>query len=91
LDLATADILGHIAYSILALGMLLIAHKKISGWFFRALGAALWIYVGFAIGLTSVWIWCTIFLGMELYGYRTWRAKRLSPDCSECGRPHAPV
>ena len=90
MELATADLLGHLAYAILTVGMFLIARKKISGWSVRALGEAIWIYIGFAIGLTSMWSWCFLFLGMEIYGYRTWRKKALSPNCSECGRPNVP-
>ena len=89
MDLATADILGHIGYAILTIGMVLIAHKKISGWAFRAAGESVWVYVGFAIGMSSMWAWGLFFLCLEVYGYRTWRKKLLSPNCFECGRPNA--
>jgi hypothetical protein len=91
LDLATADILGHIGYAILTVGMILIAHKKLSGWAFRAAGETLWIFVGFAIGISSMWTWGIFFLGLEFYGYRTWKKKLLSKECIECGRPNAEV
>ena len=91
MELATADLLGHAGYAILTVGMFLIAHKKISGWIVRAASVLILIFVGFAIGLTSMWAWGFLFFGMEVYGYRTWRKKRLSEHCSECGRPNASV
>lgn len=90
MELATADLLGYLGYSILSIGIFLIGRKKISGWYFRALGDAVWICIGFSIPLTSMWIWGFVFLGMEVYGYRTWRKKLLSPNCSECGRLNVP-
>ena len=87
MDLATANILGHIGYAIGTVGAFLIAHKRISGWAFGAAGESIWIYIGFALGMSSIWAWGILVLGLEAYGFRKWRNMQTSPNCSECGKP----
>lgn len=73
MNLATADMLGHIGYAILFLGMILIARQHMLGWLFRFSGEAIWVLIGVGLSLTSVWFWGTLFMGIDAYGYWKWR------------------
>lgn len=67
------DLLGHTGYLCLMVGILLVARRNIWGWPLRALGEAIWIYVGVLTGLTSPVIWGFLFVAMEAYGFWNWR------------------
>lgn len=67
------DFLGHIGYISITAGMILLARKNIWGWLLRAMGEALWISIGVMLDLSSVYIWGFVFLGIEAYGFYTWR------------------
>jgi nicotinamide riboside transporter PnuC len=73
MNLTLPDFLGHIGYANLTLGMILIARKNIWGWLFRAIGEVIWVVVGLMLGLSSAWMWGTIFLFIEAYGFWKWR------------------
>ncbi|KKL73901.1 hypothetical protein LCGC14_2070240 [marine sediment metagenome] len=77
------DMLGHIGYFFVALGMLLLAKKSIWGWVSRFIGEATWLVVGVWIGMSSIWTWGIIFLFIEIYGFRSWyKDRKLSNDTS---------
>lgn len=73
MTLSLPDLLGHVGYASLTWGMILIARKNIWGWLFRAGGEILWIVIGLMLGLSSAWMWGTIFLFIEAYGFLKWR------------------
>lgn len=67
------DFLGHIGYAFLALGILLLARKNILGWVCRFIGEATWLFIGWEMKMSSIWVWGTIFLFIEVYGFLNWR------------------
>ena len=74
------DILGHIGYIFLLIGIILLALKKRAGWLFRIIGDTFWITVGFLLGMSAIWFWCIFFLCLDIYGYFSWRKKQKSVD-----------
>ncbi len=62
------DRLGHAAYVFLAGGTYLIASGVWWGWGVRAIGSLLWIWLGWRLGLTSVWLWSSGFAALDLWG-----------------------
>ena len=75
-DPEIADLLGHVSYAFIALGMLLLAKKNILGWVSRFTGEAGWLIVGWAIDMSSIWSWGLLFLFIEVYGFYSWRKDR---------------
>lgn len=67
------DLLGHVFYLCLFLGMYLLAKKKKVGWFFRFVGELGWTSLGLALGLSSIVIWGIIFMVIDAFGYYHWR------------------
>jgi len=61
------DLIGYLGYTLLAVGMFLIAKDDHRGWTLRALGEILWIGVSANIGLTSGVIFGVLFLVIDLY------------------------
>ncbi len=77
-----ADRLGHVSYLFIAIGMFLLAKKNILGWVSRFIGESGWLLVGWAIGMSSIWTWGTLFLVIEVYGFRSWWKERTVPEIS---------
>jgi hypothetical protein len=71
-DPVIADYVGHISYSFVALGLLLLARKNILGWVCRFIGEVGWLLIGWAINMSSLWFWGSIFLVLEVYGFQSW-------------------
>ena len=78
------NLLGHIGYIFLVVGMILIARKHAIGWIFRMSGEVLWTIVGFALNMSSIWFWCLVFFCLDAYGYLSWKKSKKeltsSPD-----------
>lgn len=66
------DILGHIAYLFVMTGTFLL-HPKFDrvtlGWTLRGVGDAGWVGLGISMGMTSIWIWGSVFVAIDLAGY----------------------
>jgi len=71
------DFIGHIGYASFFAGMILLGRTNELGWLFRVLGGIIWISVGFAIGLTSIWAWGFAFLLVDIRSYFRWRKRNL--------------
>lgn len=67
-----ADLWGHAGYISIFLGMLLLTRRNVWGWAFRFLGELIWVGVGAALGMTSIWLWGVIFMGIDAWGFGTW-------------------
>jgi len=80
MDETTMDILGHAAYVLIALGMLLLGRKNRWGWVCRFLGEGGWIWLGWLMGMSSIWFWGILFMSFDAYGFWQWSAaeKKLS-------------
>lgn len=70
------NLLGHIGYCFLMTGVLLLVRKMIIGWLFRIVGDIIWTTIGFLLGMSSIWFWCIVFLGLDTYGYFSWKRKQ---------------
>ena len=73
LDAGILDVLGHIGYLCLSIGMFLLAKQSIWGWPCRGVGESIWLFIGIEMQMSSMWVWGIIFLMMECYGYRSWK------------------
>lgn len=80
MDIATLDLFGHLFYACLATGMFLLARKNRWGWVFRFLGELGWLWIGVELKMSSVWLWGTLFLCMEVYGFWSWTRKSTPSD-----------
>lgn len=73
------DLFGHFFYACLALGMYLLAKKSKWGWVSRFIGEAGWLWIGWELGMSSIWMWGVAFLLMEIYGFWSWTSDRKQP------------
>ena len=71
------DFIGHSGYASFFAGMILLGRTNVLVWLFRVLGGIIWICVGFAVGLTSVWSWGYAFLLVDIRSYFRWRKRNL--------------
>jgi len=69
----TIDIFGWIFSLVYMVGNIMIAKKHNTGWLFRIVGASGWIWVGCAVGLTSIWFIEGTAVITSIYGYYNWR------------------
>lgn len=67
------DLFGHAGYLLIALGMYLLSRKDKFGWICRFIGESIWVYLGVYLGMSSIYIWGAIFMGIDLAGYYNWR------------------
>lgn len=89
------DYFGHWGYAFLALGMFYLSHKEKVGWAFRFFGEAIWVILGYTMGMTSIWMWGLLFMVIDLIGFIRWQeAEKLANpglcmhgnegECPEC-------
>jgi hypothetical protein len=63
------DLLGHTAYGLIVVGTYGVAAGwGTAGWGLRTLGDVLWCYIGLELDMTSIWLWESVFVGVDLYG-----------------------
>ena len=67
------DMLGHIGYLSIAVGMYLVTLKNSWGFAFRFFGEVVWLVIGLLLGMSSLLIWGVIFMGIDIYGFVKWR------------------
>lgn len=70
----TADAWGHVGYVLLLAGQWLVSGGRASGWLLRVLGGFVWLGVGVAIGMPSIWLWTGLFIAIDVRGWL--RARR---------------
>ncbi len=70
------DMLGHVGYAFIALGMLLITKKSAWGFASRFTGEILWLIVGLKMEMSSLWTWGILFLIIDAYGFIKWRREK---------------
>ncbi len=64
------DMLGHVGYGLIAIGMLLIAYDVSAGWLVTILGSSAWVFIGWRIRATSIYIWeVVVFLPIAVLGW----------------------
>lgn len=67
------DFFGHWGYAYIGLGLLFLSWGDKWGWAFRFFGELIWIILGFMMGMSSIWLWGFIFLGVDAYGFYKWK------------------
>lgn len=67
------DVIGHVAYMSLVLGMVLLSRRNVYGWLARFVGSATWLGLGIAMDMSSIWLWSAVFAVVDISGWRTWR------------------
>lgn len=75
MDVTITNLLGHLGYICIVIGMISLARKSAIGWLFRVVGDALWVIIGIILSMSSIWFWCTVFLVLDAYGYLSWRKR----------------
>lgn len=83
LELWVVDVLGHIGYLFLALGMLLLARRNVLGWACRAVGELIWLFIGFEMQMSSMWVWGVIFIAIEIHGFISWKKTYIVQEVSK--------
>lgn len=72
------DLVGHAAYVSLMGGTWLVGSGRWKlGWTCRAVGSAVWAWIGVELGMPSIWFWSGVFTLVDLRGF--WIATR-SPE-----------
>ena len=66
------DLIGHGGYALLALGVLLIGQQVIWGWPLYVAGDLVWLWLGWRLGMSSIWTWQGVFLLTALHGWWSW-------------------
>ncbi len=66
------DKIGHVGYALFAIGNFLIAEQMASGYFAICTAACIWIYLGFKLKMTSIWMWEILCVLTSVYGYWNW-------------------
>lgn len=67
------DAFGHIAYLFIIAGMIHLTLKLRIGWIMRLIGELMWVVLGFLMGYTSIWLWGSVFVLIDLYGFIKWK------------------
>jgi len=67
------DVLGHVFYALLVVGNWLIGNKKIWGFAFYFVANLGWLWIGWEIGMTSIWFWEIIFVALAARNFWKWR------------------
>ena len=64
------DLIGHIAMAFIALGSLFlgIEKRRTTGWCLRMIGDATWVGLGIQLELSSIIIWESVFVGVDVVG-----------------------
>ena len=70
------DLCGHVGYILLLVGTYLVSKNHAAGWAMRGVGSAIWLCVGAVMGMSSIWIWGSFFLVLDVVGFRRWKRKR---------------
>jgi len=70
------DLVGHIGYFSIIAGTMLVAWKDIRGWWPRMFGDVIVATMGVMLGVSSIWLWGSVFLLLDIYGYRKWKKEK---------------
>jgi hypothetical protein len=68
------DLVGHIGYISILIGMILLSKKNKAGWIFRFAGETIWSVLGLILGLTSIWVWGSVFMAIDVFAFLKWSA-----------------
>lgn len=74
------DLFGHVGYVFILYGLWLLTQGRKFGWGMRFVGEAIWVILGFALGMSSIWMWGLVFMSMDIVGYYRWSTKENDGD-----------
>ena len=81
------DFFGHLSYAFCVGGTYMVGTRKRAGWVVRGVGDVGWVSCGLAIGLSSIWVWGSIFVVLDVIGWRKWKRRdtlpKLNPSTGE--------
>ncbi len=66
------DKVGHLGYVLLLSGTTLLANQSWLGWPLCILGDLVWVWVGWRMRMSSIWVWQSAFLVVGLVGWWRW-------------------
>lgn len=66
------DAWGHLAYLLLGAGSLLLAWEMRLGWAVYVSGDLIWAYIGWRMGMSSIYLWSVAFASIRVYGLVAW-------------------
>lgn len=65
----TDDLVGHVGYVLIGVGLLLIATQHGTlGWASRVVGDVVWVALGTRMKMTSIALWGSVFVALDTYG-----------------------
>ena len=67
------DIIGHIGYLLIALGIWRLSKLDNRGWLLRFAGELVWVVIGVILNMTSITAWGLIFMAIDGWSYYKWR------------------
>lgn len=71
----TIDLWGHVGYLFIFVGLVMIGVKNHNGWLFRLTGEGIWVILGYEMGISSLWTWGLLFMGIDVAAYMLWRKR----------------
>ena len=77
------DFFGHVSYAAITLGILWLGQKKAYGWLMKAVGDAGWAVLGIVMGMSSIFVWASLFIVMDFIGWAQWRKKATTKSNSD--------
>ena len=77
------DLLGHVGYIFIALGIITLGSRKAYGWLLRLVGECIWLAIGIYLQLTSLYIWGAVFIILDLSVYIKWISQNVDSDRSD--------
>jgi len=69
------DLFGHLSYAAVFVGLLLLSRQSNAGWLVKAAGDGGWVALGIVMGMSSIIIWGSFFVLLDLSGWLAWRQK----------------
>jgi len=67
------DIAGHVGYAMLAIGNWMIGDKRIWGFAWYFVANLIWLWIGWSLGMSSIFLWEVVFLSLAVRNVYKWR------------------
>ena len=67
------DLFGHLSYAAVMVGLILLARQNNYGWIVKLVGDLGWVGLGIAMGMSSIIVWGSLFVILDIAGWEKWR------------------
>lgn len=84
------DLIGHGAYGLISLGLLLLARDIKWGWPTKLVGDATFVWIGTQLAMSSIVCWGSVFVLLDIIGIVKWR-KDANQDSERQGQGTEPT